>query len=213
MGVEMFTGIVKEIGKVRKVASRGDFYRLEVGCGEVSREVDTGDSVAVNGVCLSVVGAGPSFLAFDVVKNTYRRTNLKRLKTGSRVNLENALKAGDDISGHIVTGHVDGERAISSSRKTTGGLALDIKLLPDDSRYLVDKGSVAIDGVSLTVGELFPGILRVFIIPHTWENTSLKFRRPGAPVNLEFDAMGKYARKDTSEAGLDRTTLMRNGFI
>lgn len=207
----MFTGIVKELGKVKKFTPKGDVYSLVVKCAEVSKGIDIGDSIAVNGVCLSVVKINKDSLVFDAVRNTVKNTNLRRLRVGSVVNLENALRLGDDISGHMVSGHVDGERSLKANKKTRKGWVLDVKLLPGDEKYIVSKGSIAIDGISLTVGEVLPGAVRIFIIPHTLENTSLSGKKAGDHVNVEFDLTAKYAAKGSSGA-INMDSLRHNGF-
>lgn len=207
----MFTGIITEIGKVKAIARKGPSVRLDVACEKTGADLKPGDSVAVNGVCLSVVDRGPS-LGFDVVENTFTMTSLKRLKSGDEVNLENALKMGDALSGHMVSGHVDCERIVRGNKKTLKGWVLDIALNPGDEKYLVPKCSVAVDGVSLTVGELTRNYLRIFLIPHTLENTILKLKKTGDYVNLEFDMMGKYAEKRNSGGAITEELLRQKGF-
>lgn len=208
----MFTGIIGELGKVKNIKHRSGGARLSVECGPTAHSVDIGDSVSVNGVCLSVVEKG-ACLAFDVVGNTLSATNLKRLKSGDKVNLENALKVGDDISGHMVSGHVDGERRIKKNRKTAAGWEIDVELAKGDQRYLREKGSVAVDGVSLTVGKLDNNSFRIYLIPHTLDNTTLVSRKTGDRVNVEFDMAARYQDADVSEGAVSRDMLRRAGFI
>ena len=172
----MFTGIITEIGRVKSFSRKADAYRLEVECKNTKENVNIGDSVAVNGTCLSVVKKNGS-LAFDVMSNTVKSTNLKRLSPGSKVNLENALKVGDDVSGHMTSGHIDVERKVKRNQKTKDGWVLEIEILPEDEKHLVDKGSVAIDGVSLTVAEVARKQFKVFLIPHTLGETTLEERK------------------------------------
>jgi riboflavin synthase len=207
----MFTGIITEIGRIKRISRKGDSAVLEVACRKTAESIDIGDSVAVNGACLSVTKKGGS-LSFDVVKNTFNKTNLKRLKAGDAVNLESSLKIGDDMSGHMVSGHVDCERPVRGNRKSRGGWTLDIGLLSGDERHIVPRGSVAIDGVSLTVGEISRNLLRVFLIPHTLDNTTLKLKRTGDYVNLEFDVIAKYAEKGKS-ASITEDMLREKGFM
>ncbi len=207
----MFTGIITEIGKVKSLVRKGASARLEMICDKTAQGVQLGDSVAVNGVCLSVVGMAGS-LAFDVVGNTLDNSNLKRLKTGDAANLEKALKLGDTISGHMVTGHVDGERAVKASRNTPKGWMLDIALLGGDLKYVVPKASIAIDGVSLTVGEVLSDAVRIFLIPHTLENTTLKAKKTGDRVNVEFDMAAKYAARGAAGA-ITEDLLREKGFM
>ncbi|MBD3426070.1 MAG: riboflavin synthase [Candidatus Omnitrophica bacterium] len=208
----MFTGIITEIGEVRSVSRKGADSVLRVSCNRTREDLTIGDSVAVNGVCLSVVD-NKDPLEFDVVANTFKKTNLKRLKAGSKVNLENALKAGDSLSGHMVTGHIDCERPIKSLSKTKDGWVLDVALSPQDDQHLVPRGSIAVDGVSLTVGELRKDQVRIFLIPHTIDNTILKLKTRGDYVNLEFDIMAKYAQKNLTENSITEKMLREKGFI
>ncbi|MEA3489683.1 MAG: riboflavin synthase [Candidatus Omnitrophota bacterium] len=208
----MFTGIITEVGKVKRVRRTGPSAVLEVMCRKAGDPLSPGESVAVNGVCLSVTGRR-SGLLFDVVGNTLEKTNLKRLKTGDPVNLESALKIGDTLSGHMVSGHVDCERRLKNGKKTAKGWIMDISIFPGDRRHLVRKGSIAVDGVSLTVGELTVNRLRIFLIPHTLENTILKLKKTGDYVNLEFDIMAKYAEKRNSGNMITEDMLREKGFI
>lgn len=208
----MFTGIITEIGKVKSLVRKGSTSRLEVECSKMGENLNIGDSVAVNGVCLSITKKTKG-LIFDVVGNTFSNTNLKRLKPGNKVNLESALRMGDTLSGHIVSGHIDGERTIKKNQKTSSGWVLDIGMLPGDEKHLVNKGSVALDGVSLTVGEVSNKFFRIFLIPHTLGNTTIETRRIGDMVNVEFDVIGKYADKRSGARGITNETLRDNGFI
>lgn len=208
----MFTGIVTEMGKVVKMSRSGEAARIEIACVSTAENVETGDSVAVNGVCLSVVDIGRA-LTFDVVGNTLKKTALKRLNTGAAVNLENALRMGDDVSGHMVSGHVDGERPVRRNQKSSGGWVLEVATRPGDGEYLVTGGSVAIDGVSLTVGEIRRGCLRVYLIPHTLIGTTLEFKKTGDYVNIEFDMMSKYPGNKSDGGAISETMLRDNGFM
>jgi len=207
----MFTGIIQEKGKVRGISRERAGARLKISCDRINRELKTGDSVAVNGVCLSVTGVDDS-VVFDVVQNTLEKTGLKRLKAGDTVNLESAMRLGDKVSGHMVTGHVDGERAIRGNMETSKGWVIDIATVMGDKKYLVPKGAVAVDGVSLTVGETHSGFFRVYLIPLTLEETTLKLKKTGDYVNVEFDMMAKYSKKGL-EGGITEETLRRTGFL
>jgi len=207
----MFTGIVGEIGKVKSILKRGSSVRLEVMCsGTLIKDTAIGASIAINGVCLSAVKKNGS-LFFDVVGNTFKRTNLKRLKISSPVNLEKALRLGDDVSGHMVSGHVDDERTIYKLQKTSDRCTLDISLLPKDEKYLVPRGAVAIDGISLTVAEVYGTFFRVYLIPHTLKNTILKFKNIRDYVNIEFDIAAKYAEKRSAKP-ITQDLLRKKGF-
>ncbi|MCK5451482.1 MAG: riboflavin synthase [Candidatus Omnitrophica bacterium] len=216
----MFTGIVAEVGKIKSIKRVGSAAQLAVECGTVNKDISLGDSIAVNGVCLSVTGKGRG-LIFDIVSNTFKMTNLKRLKTGNVVNLENALKLGETISGHMVSGHVDGERRIKANQKNSDGWVFDVEMLSEDEKHLIMRGSVAIDGVSLTVGEINRGFFRVFLIPHTLNNTIFKNKKKGDYVNVEFDMTAKYAGREAlttkeqerSGRSISKDMLREKGFM
>lgn len=208
----MFTGIIEEIGTVKGLTRKGSSARLGVSCDKVRENVKLGDSIAVNGVCLSVVETGGS-LIFDAVINTLNKTNLKRLKSGDKVNLERALKMGDTLGGHIVSGHIDAERVVNKNQKTSAGWVLDIEMLPGDEKHLVEKGSVAIDGISLTVGEVSRGHFTIYLIPHTLNNCTIAAKKVGDHVNVEFDMLGKYAGSKDGQSSVTKDTLRDKGFI
>jgi riboflavin synthase len=186
----MFTGIVREKGRVASVAERDEGIRLVV---EARTEAAIGDSVAIGGVCLTVVENGGGTLAFDAVPETLDRTSLGRLRAGDPVNVEPALRAGEPLGGHIVQGHVDGVATVRS----TGALTW-FDLGPELSRYCVEKGSVTVEGCSLTVAALDDAGFAVALIPHTLEVTTLGGLRPGDPVNVEVDVLAKYVERLTS---------------
>jgi riboflavin synthase len=208
----MFTGIITETGEVRSFSRTGERGRIGVACDRTRKDLDIGDSVAVNGVCLTVVEEKNGLILFDAVGNTLAATNLGSLRSGDRVNLEQALRAGDPIGGHMVSGHIDARRKILRSRDAKEGWQLDIALSPGDDRYIVRKGSVAVDGVSLTVSEVRPDMMRIYLIPLTLRSCTLGEKRPGYIVNLEYDMMGKYAARDRS-AGITASFLREKGFI
>ncbi len=207
----MFTGIIGEKGIVRGISRERSGARLKISCDKINRELKTGDSVAVNGVCLSVTDVDDS-VVFDVVRNTLAKTGLKRLKTGDTVNLESAMRLGDKVNGHMVTGHVDGERAVRNNMDTSEGWIIDIAAAMGDEKYLVPKGAVAVDGVSLTVGKTYGGFFRAYLIPLTLEETTLKLKKTGDYVNVEFDIMAKYSRK-VGGGSITEETLRRTGFL
>ncbi len=187
----MFTGLVEEVGKVLRLEKRGLHGRLWVG---TSLEgVKVGDSVAVNGVCLTAVEVKPKFLVFDLSEETLDRTNLRWLKTGDAVNLERALTLNRPLGGHIVQGHVDTVGKIEELRPKGGHHLLRVSFEERYSPYVVEKGSIAVDGISLTVNNLGPNWVEINVIPHTFKETNLQYRRRGDLVNLEFDLFGKYA--------------------
>lgn len=201
----MFSGIVEEVGQIESVAPEGQLVRLQVLAPLVSEGVSLGDSIAINGTCLTVTRFDGPHLCFDAVRETLECTNLGDLVAGSTVNLERALRAGGRLDGHIVQGHVDGVGEVRSLEKSGDDVRLLVGCAPEIAELLVDKGSVTIDGVSLTVVKAEPEGFDVALIPHTLAETTLGEMAPGRRVNLEVDILGKYVK-----AYLDRT-LARDG--
>jgi riboflavin synthase len=195
----MFTGLIEEKGKVIRIEPGPGGMRLVVEVPVVSADVKIGDSVAVSGACLTAVEVAPQRLAFDVVRETVERTTLGRLKPGSFVNLERPLRAGDRFGGHMVLGHVDGIGAIREIRKSSGETVFRFEAPPEIMQYIVEKGSVAVDGISLTVADLGPDGFTVAVIPHTLASTTLGEAAVGSAVNLETDIIGKYVLKYMSK--------------
>ncbi|MCC6501843.1 MAG: riboflavin synthase [Deltaproteobacteria bacterium] len=212
----MFTGIIEDIGRVKSVEKRGSFGRITVETALITKDVKTGDSIAVNGACLTATSlAGKSFCA-DVSAETLNVTTLGGLKSGDRVNLELALTLSKPLGGHMVTGHVDGVGVMR--RKTSSGENLVIEVEAPESvlAQIVKKGSVAVDGISLTVAELLSDAFTVAIIPHTLSMTNLLSKGEGSKVNLETDLIGKYVEKFLLTRGASRVTedfLAENGFF
>lgn len=198
----MFTGIVKESGTVRKFVKNGPSYRLEVGSSGLYKDAGIGDSISVNGVCLTLVEKNKNVMSFDVMEETVKRSTLSGLKAGDGVNLEDSLKAGGAIGGHFVQGHIDCVGRITNIGKGGEAQNIEIEFPSEFKKLIVGKGSVAIDGVSLTVGDVSGDRFTVYIIPHTLKVANLGSRRSGDMVNLEFDIIGKYmARFDELKAG------------
>ena len=191
----MFTGIVEAVGTIAALERRGEGLRLAVEAPAVAAGVAVGDSVAVNGACLTVVSVGDGVLALDAVRETLERTSLGGLAPGARVNLERPLRADGRLDGHIVQGHVDATGRVERLERHGDDVRLFVACDPDFADLLVPKGSVAIDGVSLTVVGLRPRGFDVVLIPHTLAATTLGERRPGDPVNLEADILGKYVKR------------------
>lgn len=195
----MFTGIVEEAGVVMKIQPTKKSIELTVRAKAVTRGIKVGASVAVNGCCLTVVKVATQgttkLLQFDVLQESWRRTNLQFTKPGSLVNLERPLRADGELGGHFVTGHVDGVGKIVRWEKSGADHLLDIEAPADVMRYIVFKGSIALDGMSLTVAGVQKKSFRIWIIPHTFEVTTLQERKVGDFVNLEADLLGKYAEK------------------
>ncbi|WP_182897234.1 riboflavin synthase [Microbispora sp. H10830] len=194
----MFTGIVEELGEVVALEPRGDSARLTVRGAVVTADAGHGDSIAVNGVCLTVADAeGDSFTA-DVMKETLDRSSLGALSPGSRVNLERAVRADQRLGGHIVQGHVDGTGEVLSREPGEHWEVVRLSLPANLARYVVEKGSIAVDGVSLTVAGVTDDSFSVSLIPTTLELTTLGRKKPGEPVNLEVDVIAKYVERLTA---------------
>ena len=191
----MFTGIVEELGTIRKIATAKDGARLEVSAKTVLSDAKSGDSIAVNGVCLTVVDYAADWFAADVSAETLRRTSLKQARTGSRVNLERAMAATSRFGGHIVQGHVDGTGEFLEAKAAGNGWAVRIGFPPELARYIVEKGSITVDGISLTVAALGADWFEIAVIPHTWNVTNLSSLTRGATVNLEVDIIAKYVER------------------
>lgn len=191
----MFTGLVSAVGSVRSLESAGAGRRLVLSRPASYGAIATGESISCSGVCLTVLDGDAADLAFDVSPETLERSTLGSLRRGDPVNLERALAASDRLGGHFVSGHVDATTEVREVRPE-GGFYTVVFVLPNAiSRYVVEKGSISLDGISLTVANLFPGAFDVAVIPHTWEATTLKSRPPGARVNVEVDVLGKYVER------------------
>ncbi len=192
----MFTGIIEETGQVIAFTPNGTGARLRIGCQIVRQDLATGDSVCVNGVCLTAVDLEPDSFAADLAPETLQRSNLGSLGQGSFVNLERSMAANGRYSGHIVQGHVDGTaELVSLDLLGDSNWWLTIRVPPELDRYIVHKGSICIDGVSLTVAALQGDLLSVTIIPHTYSMTAMRGWQPGRRVNLEVDVIAKYVEK------------------
>lgn len=190
----MFTGIVEELGTVRALSRQGRVSLLSIDAAKACEGTAVGDSICVNGACLTVVKVKAGNLQFEVMPETLGLTNLGALCPGEKVNLERSLKLGDRISGHFVLGHVDCQGVIRKKSFVRGNLSFEIGIPPRQGGYVLPKGSVAVDGISLTVADLRPGAFCVYVIPHTLDNTTLGFKGPSRKVNLEFDMLAKAAQ-------------------
>ena len=212
----MFTGIIEEIGTVRRIEHGAKGARLTIQANTVLEDTRIGDSIATNGVCLTVVSmTGDSFSA-DVMAESLRRSSLGTLQGGSPVNLERAMAANGRFGGHIVSGHIDCTGTIASQKREDNAVWVKIKTPAPLLRYIVEKGSIAIDGVSLTVAAVTDTDFSVSIIPHTGAQTILLGKKPGDPVNLECDVIGKYVEKLTAPhktGGISTNFLAENGFL
>lgn len=225
----MFTGMIREIGRLQSIATRGGVVKLEIKAPKLAPGLSLGDSVAINGICLTVTALKGAVFCVDAATETRRLTTLRHWRTGQTVHLEPALRVGDALDGHLVQGHVDGAGEISRIRKSGASLLMTVKLQSDQARFLTPKGSVAVDGVSLTVDEgPFTDCFTVNLIPHTLAGTTFAGARVGQQVNLEMDVLVKAARtgdgltleaidhkEPTAEepaAGLTMDRLLAKGF-
>jgi riboflavin synthase len=189
----MFTGLVEETGVVRRVEEQGNGRRLEISARKVLEGLETGDSVAVNGVCLTVVALGGDFFAVEAVATTLKRTGLGGVAAGGAVNLERALAAGARLGGHWVQGHVDGTATVVSVERDGEQVLLEVEVPADVAQITVPRGSITLDGVSLTVAEMPSSErVRVALIPYTWDHTTLHRLKAGDVVNVEADILGRY---------------------
>jgi riboflavin synthase len=218
MAGNMFTGLVEGVGVIKGITAMAEGLRLTVRTSFPAGELTPGESVAVAGACLTVVDIGPPLAAFEVSPETLARTTFPLKKVGDRVNLERALRIGDRLGGHLVTGHVDGIGVVRERRPGPAHLGLTIELPEPLRRLVIEKGSVAVDGVSLTVNSCQGSTFTANIIPHTAQATTLEALTVGARVNLETDIIGKYVArllgKNGSQAeGITAELLARHGFL
>ncbi|WP_150270954.1 riboflavin synthase [Paenibacillus tepidiphilus] len=222
----MFTGLVEEVGVLRGVSGSGEMMVLNIGAAVIMSDLKIGDSVAVNGVCLTATSVSEHSFTVDVMPQTYRNSTLKDLRTGSRMNLERAMAAGGRFGGHIVQGHVDGTAEIRSLKRDQNAIVFEIA--PDRSslfKYIIPKGSITIDGISLTVVNTTASAFTVSIIPHTLGETVLAHKRTGDSVNIECDVLGKYVdhllhysrgtgeEEEARSSRISHEFLAANGFV
>jgi riboflavin synthase alpha subunit len=191
----VFTGIIRELGRVAVAARNGDGVRLEIDAGGIAGSVQVGDSVSIAGCCLTVVAIGGERLSFDAVPETVARTTLGGLEPGDRVNVEPALRAGEPLGGHYVQGHVDGVGRVRSVEPEGDGARVWVEAPAGLARYCVEKGSITVEGVSLTVAALAGDAFAVALVPHTLRDTTLSALEPGDAVNLEVDVLAKYVER------------------
>lgn len=222
----MFTGIIEEVGEIESIKKGASSAVITVKAKKVLSDLKPGDSVALNGVCLTATDISNHGYSMDVMHETLNRTNLGGLRGGSRVNLERAMPADGRFGGHIVAGHIDGTGRIVSMEKDDNAVWITISTEASVLKYIINKGSITIDGVSLTVARLDSGSFAVSIIPHTAANTILLEKKPGDTVNLETDMVGKYVEKllacgvvpgeepaeEKKQSGITMEFLMENGF-
>lgn len=191
----MFTGIIEELGTIRRLALAGSSGSISIGARKVLNGTKIGDSIAVNGICLTVTSLDAGGFTADVMAETIRRSNLGAARPGEKVNLERAMAADGRFGGHLVSGHIDGTGRIVSYRQEENAVWVSIEAEPAILRLIVEKGSVCIDGISLTVASVSFTSFQVSVIPHTGEETTLLKKKPGDLVNLENDIIGKYVEK------------------
>jgi len=210
----MFTGIIEEVGKIKNIQG-GTNYKLTIGASKILEDIHLGDSIAVNGICLTAIKWDNGSFTVDVMRETLERTSLHRLRAGSFVNLERALAANGRFGGHIVSGHIDGTGEIINIRRDANAVWYKIKTSEKIMEFIIEKGSIAIDGISLTVAKVDRSAFYVSVIPHTLENTILLRKKTGDIVNLENDIVGKYIKSFTdknSNSTLCESFLKSNGF-
>jgi riboflavin synthase len=209
----MFTGIIEDIGVVRTIKKGAKSAVLTIECKKILDDLKLGDSVATNGVCLTITNINNSSFTADVMNETLSKSSLGSLRIGNRVNLERAMPANGRFGGHIVSGHIDGTGKITSIRKDDIAVWYTIKTTPKIMLYIIEKGSIAIDGISLTVANVMQDSFLVSVIPHTTKETILSEKTIGSTVNLENDIVGKYIKKFTQDSnGITETFLYSNGF-
>ncbi|WIH80603.1 riboflavin synthase [Brachyspira pilosicoli] len=213
----MFTGIVEEIGTVKSVQSKV----ITIEASKIFDDLHLGDSVAVNGTCLTVSSFDNKIFNADVTQETLNRTNLGSLKNGSKVNLERAMTLSGRFGGHIVSGHIDGVGSIKSMKKDDNAIILTIEVSKHLMKYIVEKGSVAVDGISLTVASLTDNSFSIAVIPHTLKETVLYYKKEGDKVNIENDVIGKYVERlltfkednnGSKKSNITMEFLLKNGF-
>lgn len=211
----MFTGIVEETGTIARIQRTGQSVRIVITAEKILEDIKTGDSIAVNGICLTAVAiSGKTFMA-DVMHETLRRTSLANAGPGCLVNLERAMPADGRFGGHIVSGHIDGTGKILGIKKDSNAIWYTIGTKAEILDGIVEKGSIAVDGISLTVAAVGKEFFQVSVIPHTMEHTVLAVRKVQDTVNLENDCIGKYVKKyiaQTSHSGITKEMLLQNGF-
>jgi riboflavin synthase len=218
----LFTGIIQKVGTFKRKLKKANKYQLMIDVDDFLDDVSIGDSIAVNGVCLTVVDYSANSFKVDVMPETVKATNIDNLQSGAKVNLEKSLQPKSFMGGHIVNGHVDGIGTIKSIKEEKNAKIFTIEVSKEITKYLVDKGSVALNGISLTVMDYSDNTLKVSIIPETIRSTNLKYLDQGDEINIETDIIGKYVNKmlndkkkksNDNQKGITKDTLQKNGFI
>lgn len=210
----MFTGIIQEVGTIREILP-GEAYKLRIGAQKILSDIEIGDSISVDGACLTVVQFDRVSFEVDAMPETIEKTTLKYLQFGSKVNLESSLRLGDKLGGHWVAGHVDGTGKILSTRRAGNAILYKFSISPDLAEQLVPKGSIAVDGISLTIIECERDSFTVGLVPHTLQNTTLGEKSIGSHVNIETDVIGKYIHRylKSSSNTVTEKLLRESGFL
>ncbi|MCH4825992.1 MAG: riboflavin synthase [Planococcus sp. (in: firmicutes)] len=209
----MFTGIVEELGHVASVRSKPQAMELTISCALILEDVKRGDSISINGVCLTVSTFTSNTFTVDVIPETVKSSTMKELKAGSRVNLERAMPANGRFGGHFVSGHIDGVGVIRSVKKEANAITKTIELEPQLLKYMMLKGSIAVDGTSLTIFAVSHNTVTISLIPTTQEDSLLGEKGIGEKVNIECDLLAKYTERiQTAETKISRSWLAENGF-
>lgn len=212
----MFTGIIEEIGKINEIKETGKKNSITISCNTVLGDMKLGDSIAVNGICLTVSRFDDKIFTADVMPVTFQKSNLKNNRSGEFVNLERALQLKSRLGGHLVSGHIDGSGKIVSITKQDNATKFKIQIDPKQRKYLIPEGSICIDGISLTIAELEQDNLTVSIIPETIRNTTLQYKKTSDTVNIESDMVGKYLynfNQRKTKKDISVNFLEENGFL
>jgi riboflavin synthase len=211
----MFTGIIEEVGKVKNVSGGAKALQLEIESKKVLENLRVSESININGACQTVIEMKKSSFVVEAVEETLKKTNLGQLRSGGWVNLERSLKLSDRLSGHIVLGHIDCAGEIISIEKKQKSWIFKVSIPLKFSSYMVEKGSISLEGVSLTTLDVFPDAFSVSIIPYTYENTNFKYKKVNDSINVEFDIIGKYIKKiiDSSKSGVEEKRKITLDFL
>lgn len=212
----MFTGIIEETGKVRNFCTQNTGAKFEIGCSRVLGGTKVGDSIAINGCCTTVTELGADYFSADISSETLKITNFSSIKNGTDVNLERALTPASRIGGHIVQGHIDCVGKFIGIEKLSEFYNLSFEIPQQEIKYVVKKGSIAINGISLTVADIYGNLIKAAVIPHTWQNTTLNQLKSGDSVNIETDILGRYIENFLSASNnskINEDFLIENGFV
>ncbi len=213
----MFTGIIEEIGSIESFSKLSDGAKIKIKCNTILNDIKIGDSISVNGCCQTVTSYGKDYFTADVSYETLRVTNFSEIKSGDRVNLERALTPASRMGGHIVQGHIDCTAKLLGTEKLSDFYNLSFEIGNEYSKYIVKKGSIAINGISLTVADIKDCIFYTAVIPHTYSNTTLSDLKPNAIVNIETDILGRYIEKllstNNNTDTINENFLIENGFM